>query len=315
VLLTLLAGGLSAHNERQDPAPGAQTIARAAAQADGQDPWGFDEPKTETWLDILRPQALDVVLLAAFLTLVLVGFHRKSILLKYLTLAAAVGYLGFVKSQLISVVDIFGLISWSLPIPQYNLAWYLLALFTVVSTILWGRLYCGRVCAFGALTQLLDAVVPRKLRVELPRSLARYAAQVKYVALAAVVAYFLATSDLMVYRFVEPFWLFGLTGMPIMWLGLGILLLATLFVRNLYCRFVCPVGAALGLLSTLTVFRIDRWSECDACRICEKTCEWEAIRGPRILPTECVRCDDCERLYQDARKCPHWLVPRRMADG
>ena len=36
--------------------------------------------------------------------------------------------------------------------------------------------------------------------------------------------------------------------------------------------------------------------------------EWGAIDGPRILVTECVRCDDCERLYQDTTKCAHWLI-------
>jgi NosR/NirI family nitrous oxide reductase transcriptional regulator len=80
------------------------------------------------------------------------------------------------------------------------------------------------------------------------------------------------------------------------------------FVRNLYCRFLCPVGATLGLLSYLTVFRIRRWSECGTCRVCQKACEWGAIQGSRILVTECVRCDDCERLYADERKCPHWRI-------
>jgi polyferredoxin len=79
-------------------------------------------------------------------------------------------------------------------------------------------------------------------------------------------------------------------------------------VRNAYCRFLCPVGAALGILSKLTVFRIKRWSECRHCRICEKACEWGAIRGPEIVLSECVRCDDCERLYEDTTKCPHHLI-------
>ena len=86
------------------------------------------------------------------------------------------------------------------------------------------------------------------------------------------------------------------------------LLVATVFVRNLYCRFLCPVGATLGLMSYLTVFRIKRWTECSTCRICQKACEWGAIDGPRILVTECVRCDDCERLYADEAKCPHWRI-------
>ena len=99
-----------------------------------------------------------------------------------------------------------------------------------------------------------------------------------------------------------------------MWIGLGVLLVATVFVSNLYCRFLCPVGAALGLLSNLTVFRIKRWSECNTCKMCEKTCEWGAIQGPKIIKSECVRCDDCERLYMDQQKCPHWIIIRRRSD-
>ena len=137
----------------------------------------------------------------------------------------------------------------------------------------------------------------------------------KYGLLAAVVVYFLVTRDLLVYRFVEPFWMFSLFGTTPMWIGLAVLLVATVFVRNLYCRFLCPVGAALGLISNLTVFSIKRWSECKTCKICEKicekTCEWGAIRGPEIVATECVRCDDCERLYLDQQKCPHWIVLRK----
>jgi NosR/NirI family nitrous oxide reductase transcriptional regulator len=262
----------------------------------------------ESWRDILGPQALDLVLLTGFITLALVSFFRKSDRLKYVTLAAAVGYMGFVKSRLVSVVDLFALADLNLPIFKYNLPWYLLSVFVLASTVLWGRLYCGRVCAFGALTQLMDAVVPNKLRVELPAKLERRAAWVKYGLLAGVLAYFVVTHDIAIYRSVEPFWMFGLFGTTGMWIGLGVLLVATVFVRNLYCRFLCPVGALLGLISNLTVFRIKRWSECKTCKICEKTCEWGAIRGPKIVASECVRCDDCERLYLDQQKCPHWII-------
>jgi polyferredoxin len=265
----------------------------------------------ESWRDLLGPQAVDLALVTGFTALALVSFFRKSVRLKFVTLAAGVAYMGFFKSHLISIVDIFGLISWSLPLFKYNLSYYLFAVFTVLSTVLWGRLYCGRICAFGALTQLMDAVLPQRLRIELPERLERRAALVKYMLLTAVVAYFIVTKDLLVYRYVEPFWMFSLFGTRGMWVGLGLLLLATVFVRNLYCRFLCPVGAALGILSNLTVFRIKRWSECNTCKICEKTCEWGAIRGPKIVASECVRCDDCERLYMDTKKCPHWLILKK----
>jgi NosR/NirI family nitrous oxide reductase transcriptional regulator len=279
----------------------------------GLDQVGLDIP-AETWRDILGPQAIDLLLLTAFIALALYSFFQKSVRLKYVTMAVAVGYMGFVKSHLISVVDIFGLLDWNLPIVKYNLAWYLLSIFTVVSTVLWGRLYCGRICAFGAMTQIIDRVVPAKLRIEVPKAIERRAAPIKYGLLIATVGYFLLTRNLLIYRYVEPFWMFGLFGTRGLWIGLGLLLVATVFVRNLYCRFLCPVGAALGLLSNLTVFRIKRWSECKTCKICEKTCEWGAIRGPKIIASECVRCDDCERLYLDQQKCPHWIIIRRRSD-
>ena len=269
---------------------------------------------SESWREILAPQAVDLTLLTAFVVLALVSFFRKSVWLKYVALAAAVGYLGFVKSRLVSIVDIFAVADWNLPILKYNLAWYALSIFVVVSTVLWGRLYCGRVCAFGALTQLMDAIVPARFRIEIPTKVEQRAAWIKYGLLVAVVAYYLATRHLAVYRWVEPFWMFGLFGTPAMWMAVGALLLATVFVRNLYCRFLCPVGAALGILSNLTVFRIKRWSECKTCKICEKTCQWGAIRGPKIVASECVRCDDCERLYLDQQKCPHWIILRRKSD-
>jgi polyferredoxin len=231
--------------------------------------------------------------------------------LKYATLIAAVAYLGVYKSQLLSIVNVFGVIGGNLPVFRYSLAWYLFAGFAVVSTVLWGRLYCGRICAYGALTQLLDPIVPVRYRYDIPPHVERHAAKIKYAILGLVLTYFLVTRDMSIYRYVEPFWMFTGQATTGLWIGLGVLLVATVFVRNLYCRFLCPLGAALGVLSKLTIFGIKRWSECKTCKICEKTCQWGAIDGPRIIMTECVRCDDCERLYWDQQKCPHWIVIRR----
>ena len=293
-------------------APGGTSTA-----AGGADPWGFDEEvKTETWGDIIRPQAADLAITSAFFAFALVSFFRKSKPLKYAALAMSVAYLGFTKSTLISVTDIFRIIHLDFPQFKYSLAWYLIAGFTVVTTVVWGRLYCGRICAFGAFTQLLDAVVPKKLRWEPSRKIERYGGYVKYGLLVSVVAYYAFTDHFTIYRYVEPFWMFTRQGTVVLWTMLGTLLLATLVVRNLYCRFLCPVGAMLGIISQVTtLFRIKRWKECTNCKICERTCEWGAIRGPQIVRSECVRCDDCERLYDDQQKCVHWVVIHRKSKG
>ena len=294
----------------------AQTQTPAAGEADTADPWGFaeDEEAEPAWAELLEAQAVDIGVFVAYATLVMAGFLRKSERLKVATLIASVAYLGFYKGTLMSIVDIFRLINWNMPVLKYNLAWYVFAVSFVGTMLLWGRLYCGRVCAFGALTQLIDKVVPPKWRITIPRPIEQRANYIKYGVLAFVVAYYLLTRDPLVYRFVEPFWMFTLQGLPVMWIGLAVLLTATLFVRNLYCRFLCPLGAFIALVSTVSAFRIPRWSECNTCKICEKTCEWGAIRGPKIVVTECVRCDDCERLYDNKKKCPHWLIIQRKED-
>ncbi len=278
--------------------------------------WEFEEEiVVETWQQIVGSQAVDLIAFTAFAALALTSFFRKSVPLKYVTLVAAVAYLGIYKSQLLSIVNVFGVMGGNLPIFKYNLGWYLFALFSVVTTVLWGRLYCGRICAYGALTQLLDPIVPPRFRYDVPLRIERQAAKIKYGLLAAVVIYFLATSDPLIYRYVEPFWMFTGRATTGLWIALGLLLVATVFVRNLYCRFLCPLGAALGLLSKLTIFGIKRWSECNTCKLCEKTCQWGAIEGPKIIMTECVRCDDCERLYMDQQKCPHWIIIRRRGSS
>lgn len=339
------AGAAAAPNERGTDTPAGEAAKPAApgtdpwaalglpptpGQAGGgsdtaEDPWGFDEEvKEETWQDIVRPQAADLAITTAFFAFALFSFFRKSNPLKYTALAASVAYLGYMKGTMMSVTDIARFIDWEFPQFQYSLAWYLISGFTVATTLLWGRFYCGRICAFGALTQLMDAVVPKKIRWEPSARVERYAGYVKYGLLAGVVAYYIITKYQLfglqrftgVYRYVEPFWMYTGVGTTVMWSMLAVLLLATLVVRNLYCRFLCPVGAMLGVMSQVTtLFRIKRWKECNSCKICERTCEWGAIRGPQIVRSECVRCDDCERLYADEKKCVHWVVFHRKKAG
>ena len=280
------------------------------AQDDAGDLWGFDEfeDADPTFLEHVAAQWPDIVLFAGFATLALIGFLRKSIPLKYVTLVASVVFLGFYNSHLLSITNVFGSLTGTFPLHAESIAFSALAIFGVVSTILWGRVYCGRVCAFGALTQLIDAVVPKRYQIEVPAVLERRASYIKYAILFGAIGYYLVTHENAFYRYIEPFWMFSFEATTLLWVGLGVLLVASVFVRNLYCRFLCPLGAALGLLSKLSIFRIKRWSECSTCQLCENACEWGAIRERKIIMAECVRCDDCEILYASKTKCPHWLL-------
>jgi len=258
-------------------------------------------------------KVIDLVALIGFLSLATISFLQKSTILKYVTMVVAIAYMGFAKANLVSMVHLFGVLEWSFPIFEYNVTWYVLMGFTLLSTILFGRVYCGRICPFGAFTQLMDVIIPSRFRYELPKHLDKKAIYLKYLILFAVIVYFLITRDNFVYKYVEPFWMFTLNGTTVMWVLLSVLILITIFVRNFYCRYLCSVGAGLGLISNLSVFGIKRWKQCNSCKVCEKVCKWGAIEGPKILVTECVRCDDCEIIYNDKDRCVHWLMIKKKS--
>jgi ferredoxin len=331
LLCAVLIGVAGAQPQSAEPA----VDGRDAEDSAG---WVFEDEGEEvapTLLELAREQALDIGLFLAFAALVMVSFLRKSVPLKYVTLVIAVLYMGRAKAYMLSVVNVFGVLGGtvsaaklgvpggeaatgsgiaaaltsSLPPFAHSLAWYAFAVFAVVTTIIWGRIYCGRVCAFGALTQLIDAVVPKRFQLELSPAFEQRAGYIKYGILFAAIGVYFVTSEISFYRYIEPFWLFTFDATPVLWVMVGVLLVASIFVRNLYCRFLCPLGAALGLISKVTtVLPIKRWSECSQCALCEKTCEWGAIRKRQIIKEECVRCDDCEILYDDKSRCPHWLL-------
>ncbi len=296
------------------------------AFADDDGGWNFEDEDEEirepTLAEVVRPQIPDIVAFSGLMVLCFVGFYYRNRKLKIATLLYTLVFLGFFRSQLYSVVNIFGLITMSLPIFSHSIFTYMFWIATLGTTVVWGRLYCGRLCAYGALTQLMDLVVPAKWQLRIPAKVEQNAFYFKYALLAFVIVYYLATHDILISRYVEPFWMFGalanftaFTSVPGAWFLWGLLaalLLASIVVRNLYCRFICPVGTFLGIISSLTtIFRIKRWSECKTCTICERTCQWGAIQGPRIVRSECVRCDDCEIVYDDKSKCVHWIVIER----
>jgi hypothetical protein len=267
------------------------------------DPWGFEEEPVETLADVLQPQVPDLLLLVAFLALAFVSFRRKSVPLKYATLVAAVAYMGFTKSSLISITDVFRLVDWDMPVFRSSLVWYLFAGVTVVSTVLWGRVYCGRVCAFGAFTQLMDAVLPATWRSRCRGRSRRASWIVGLLPLFWRITWPLATCSSI--SDVEPFWMFTLIGTTPMWIGLGVLLIATVFVRNLYCRFLCPWVRRSGS---------SRTSPCSASRGGASAAPASARRpasgrhpgpdpGHRVRALRRLRAADA-----DEQKCPHWRI-------
>jgi len=75
----------------------------------------------------------------------------------------------------------------------------------------------------------------------------------------------------------------------------GILALNALADR-FWCRYLCPLGALLGLLSKVSLLRPSIRPACNRCAHCVTACQLDAIDtdgGYEIIPSECTVCLDC----------------------
>jgi polyferredoxin len=80
------------------------------------------------------------------------------------------------------------------------------------------------------------------------------------------------------------------------WLIGGLLvaaLLANLWRTRFWCRFVCPLGALLGLVAHSAPWRIAKAGGCSACNRCDGACEGGAEPSRVIRHAECVMCASC----------------------
>jgi ferredoxin len=245
-----------------------------------------------------------VLLVLALATL---AFVTKKTAIRWVSLATTLVVLGFLDGGFLSISHLTGVI-WVGPSAILNdLPLLLMVAFTLLTLLLVGRVFCGFLCPFGALQDFLDRIVPARLKRELPKGAHRWALKAKYGVLALIVLPAIAGFETSLYQYFEPFGtVFFLSTNVGLWSIAGSILLASAVVPRFYCRYACPLGAALALGSVLAWRRIPRVEQCDHCKVCEQKCPTGAITGPVVDFKECVRCNVCEvQLLERTGVCKH----------
>ena len=233
---------------------------------------------------------------------------------------AAIILVGWLTQGQISVVNVFtfaGVLIHKVSFhvfftnPFIAISW----IFVIITTVVWGRsFFCGWLCPFGALQEIIykvrNWIYPIKKRIDFNEKTRKYLKPLRYVIfilLFCISLYSLRMAEMFVA--VEPFkttWNVGILNRGI---GFGayvvILLVLGAFVYRFFCRFLCPLGAGLSILSRFPLIRLPRRNTCSDCKICKKVCEPCAINNKgEIDSMECLACFSClEKLY-DKKVCP-----------
>ncbi|WOH37002.1 4Fe-4S binding protein [Thalassotalea fonticola] len=287
-------------------------------------------PESELTLtqQVWQEKNVEVIILAILLLILLATLFFQDILVRHPTflhnfrhsfLVVTVVFIGWSWGGQLSIVNVFTFLqafmsdfSWDLFLldPVIFILWGAAA----VTILLWGRaVYCGWLCPFGALQELVN-VVSRHFKVpqfDLPFAVHERLWAIKYLILLALFGLSLDSLALAEqFAEIEPFKTTFLLKFDREWPFIFwalFLIIINIFTRKFFCRYLCPLGAALSTGNSLRLFDwLKRRPECgQPCKTCAKECEIQAIHPDgTINMRECHYCLDCQITYFNDEKCP-----------
>ncbi len=295
----------------------------------------FPEGEEPVWLQAWKNQLPNIIALCFLLTLllamlffqdILTQFGRFSRISRTVFLGVTFVFIGLAANAQLSVINVVTFVnslltgfSWDFFLlePMIFLLWG----FVAVALLFWGRgVFCGWLCPFGALQGLLHrvSVLLKIKQIPIPFAVHERLASVKYVIFIVLFALSLGPLGLAgIVTEVEPFktsiTLKFIREWPFVFYAV-MLLVASLFVQRFFCRYLCPLGAALAIPAKNNMFNwLKRRHQCGVeCHVCENKCPVQAIHPDgKINPHECIYCLNCQNIYHDDYRCPP-LVDARL---
>lgn len=174
-----------------------------------------------------------------------------------------------------------------------------------ILTLIIGRLFCGWMCIFGSLNDWVYTVSNKlfKIKYRINKKVDSYLKYLKYLVFGIIIIFVWnglinlpsgsspwdAYSQLFDIKYMLSEYLIGT-------IILLLIIVGAAFIERFFCRYLCPLGAFLGILSKTKVFKVNKErTKCSKCAACTAKCSMgiDLNRVDAVNSCECIQCFNC----------------------
>jgi polyferredoxin len=161
----------------------------------------------------------------------------------------------------------------------------------ILPTLIFGRFFCGNACPIGALQEFL-APRTKFVSTSFQRERVLQRGQIVFFAILVFATFFTGSYF---FEHIDPFrTVFNVRGNSLQVSVAVVVLLASLFVHRVFCRYLCPLAVFLNLAARFSLFKIKKPENCTNCKLCQKRCPISVIdESNEVNNAACIRCGEC----------------------
>lgn len=181
--------------------------------------------------------------------------------------------------------------------------------FVCVVTIIFGRIFCGWACVFGAVGDWVYQVsqfIQKKTKKKLPQmdpKVIRACQKMKYVVLIGILALCFFGKSGLITKY-SPWTVFSMITVgnfkigvyPVAIFLMLVILFGMAFCERFFCQFLCPMGSVFSLLPEIPFLSLKRdGRNCiPNCQLCKKQCPVHIkLQEDPMKDGECIKCGRC----------------------
>jgi polyferredoxin len=216
-----------------------------------------------------------------------------------------------------AIESLFSFVGYGFILKRLALTNFIIIIAVLIVAFLFRRAFCGQICTLGAIQEFFanigkkifkkNFIIP--VKVDKPLRYLKYLIFAIIVIWQSIVTYKLIqagtpTEIQLVIRPYDPWATFNhlLTAEVFTDFLIGFLILIFIVVvgsflfDRFFCKYICPMGAFLGLINKIGLFKITRNTKtCIMCKACNKACpvNIDVMSVEKVNSSECINCNEC----------------------